>query len=168
MYPESIFVRRRKYGLVVYQSVQPQLNEYITDCLKAVEFHSNSQQLKKFIVCINAYGSVIEKYVIDVLNVQQKLEEWVFNILVWCQFVTNVFFSLNFFVKLETSLREFCLKLQAKVSYLNTLPNDASFNIQLHTTELAKEEFNSNPVFEVRWVTLRIHYFVSNKYYFYV
>lgn len=74
LYPESIFVRRRKYGIVVYQSTHPQLNEYITDCLKAVDFHSKTQQLKKLVLCINANPSVIEKYVIDVLDIQQKLE----------------------------------------------------------------------------------------------
>lgn len=75
LYPESIFVRKRKYGIVVYQSVHPQVNEYISDCLKAVEFHSWARQLKKLVLCIVTANSVIEKYVIDVVDIQQKLEE---------------------------------------------------------------------------------------------
>lgn len=75
LYPDSVFVPKRKYGIVVYQSVHPLLNEYITDCLKAVEFHSKTQRLKKVLLCINANGTTIERYVFDVLNIQQKLEE---------------------------------------------------------------------------------------------
>lgn len=59
----------------MYQSVHPHLNEYITDCLKAATVHLQTQQLRKLILCINANSSVIEKYVIDVLDTQQKLEE---------------------------------------------------------------------------------------------
>lgn len=75
LYPESIFVRRRKYGIVVYQSVHPQVNEYIKDCLKAVEFHVKGRQLKKLLVCVNAHGTTIERYIFDILSFQQNLEE---------------------------------------------------------------------------------------------
>lgn len=75
LYPESIFLPKRKYGILVYQSIHPQLNEYIRDCLKAVNFHSKSQQLKKCVLCISTNNSIIEKYVIDILSIRIKLEE---------------------------------------------------------------------------------------------
>lgn len=59
-------------------------------------------------------------------------------------------FSVDFLIKLEQDLREFCLKLYASATYLNNLPDDASFSIQLHTSEISNFEFNENPVFEVR------------------
>lgn len=61
-----------------------------------------------------------------------------------------IIFSVDFLIKLEQNLREFCLKLHASASYLNNLADDASFSIQLHTSELSNFEFNENPVFEVR------------------
>lgn len=73
--------------------------------------------------------------------------------------ITFSFFSVDFYLKLETSLRAFCLKLHAKAFCLNKLPDDVSFNIQLHTTELSQEEFNSNPAFEVK-LCLKIHAFL--------
>lgn len=75
LYPESIFAPKRKYGIVVFQSIHPELNEYISECLKAVEFHAKSQRLKRFILCISVNNTVVERYVFDVLEVQQKLEE---------------------------------------------------------------------------------------------
>lgn len=75
MYPEAIFLKRRKYGIVVYQSVHPQLNEYITECLKSVEFHAKGKQLRKLVVCINALGTVVERFVFDVLLIQQEIVE---------------------------------------------------------------------------------------------
>lgn len=59
----------------MYQSVHPHVNEYITNCLKAATFHLQTQQLRKLVLCINGSSSVIEKYVIDLLDIQQKLEE---------------------------------------------------------------------------------------------
>lgn len=76
------------------------------------------------------------------------------------------FLSINFYLELETSLRDFCLKLYAKASSLHTLPGNASFNIQLHTTELAKEEFNSNPAFEVKYIGCKKQRFVDNIFLF--
>lgn len=75
MYPEAIFVKRRKYGIIVYQSVHPQLNEYITECLKSAEFHAKRKQLRKLVVCINALGTVVERFVFDVLLIQQEVVE---------------------------------------------------------------------------------------------
>lgn len=75
MYPEAIFVRKRKYGIVVYQSIHPLVNDYITECLKAAEFHGKAKTLRKLVVGIIVSGTVVERYVFDVLRFDQNLEE---------------------------------------------------------------------------------------------
>lgn len=60
-----------------------------------------------------------------------------------------VYFSVTFLVRLKDMLRAYCLKLHSSVSYLSSLPEEATFNIQLHTTESSNHEFNEDPVFEV-------------------
>lgn len=76
LYPEAIFVPKRKYGVVAYQSNHPLVNEYITECLKAVEFHGKAKTLHKLVVGIVVAGTMIERYVFDVLRFQQNLEEY--------------------------------------------------------------------------------------------
>lgn len=75
LYPESIFVRKRKYGVVVYQSIHPEVNEYITQCLRAAEFHAKAKQLRKLLFCVICEGTVTERYVFDVLQLQLDLNE---------------------------------------------------------------------------------------------
>lgn len=62
------------------------------------------------------------------------------------------FCSVEYLLKLEQNLRAFCLKLLTSASYLQKLPEDATFSIQLHTTELANVEFNDNPAFEASMI----------------
>lgn len=77
LYPEGIFEKRKKYGVMVYQSIHPQVNEYITESLKAVKFHCRTNQLKQLLVCIVSSGGkmIHERFVFDVLNLQNSFEK---------------------------------------------------------------------------------------------
>lgn len=75
LYPEAIFVPKRKYGVVVHQSIHPLVNEYITECLKAAEYYGKAKTLRKLVVGIIVSGTVIERYIFDILRFDQNLEE---------------------------------------------------------------------------------------------
>lgn len=130
LYPDSIFVKRKKYGVVVYRSIHPQLNEYITECLKAVKFHAKEKLLRKLLICIVSSEIVYERFVLEVLSLQNTIEKD------------------PLYIKLEQNLRDFCLKLQSASSYLDPLPSSASFRIMLHTTNYSNLLYNNNPTFE--------------------
>ncbi|KAF5282757.1 hypothetical protein FQR65_LT02754 [Abscondita terminalis] len=130
LYPECIFVKRKKYGVVVYRSIHPQLNEYITECLKAVRFHAKEKLLRRLLICIVGPEIIYERFVLEVLSLQNNFEKDVL------------------YMKLEQSLRDFCLKLQTTSSYLDPLPNSASFRIMLHTTNYSNLLYNNNPTYE--------------------
>lgn len=67
LYPETIFTRIHKYGLVLYRSVHPQLNEYILHCMQAVLFLAKENKLFKVVICFNRpHQQVFEKLVVDI------------------------------------------------------------------------------------------------------
>lgn len=70
VYPDTIFSRRRKYGIPVFQCIQPDVNNYINEALKAVFFHTKKNQLKNIFLCFQSGGSVSEKYVFDVVDLK--------------------------------------------------------------------------------------------------
>ncbi|XP_031344727.1 mitotic spindle assembly checkpoint protein MAD2B-like [Photinus pyralis] len=131
LYPKQIFVKRKKYGVIVHRSVHPQLNEYITESLKAVKYHAKACSLRKLFVCIiGAEATIHERFVFDILSIQ------------------NNFNKDQIYLKLEQDLRDFCLKLQTACSYLDPVPDNAVFKIMLHTTEYSNISFNSNSAYE--------------------
>lgn len=76
LYPDTIFVRRKKYSTVVYQSVQPDVNEYITQVLKGVEFYAGKSQLHRLDLCIvdAEKDTIYEKFVFDVVGLKTQFE----------------------------------------------------------------------------------------------
>ncbi|XP_018562641.1 mitotic spindle assembly checkpoint protein MAD2B [Anoplophora glabripennis] len=136
LYPETIFVPKKKYGVVVYQSVHPDLNEYINQCLRAVAFHAKNNKLKRLFVCFHD-DVIFEKYVFEVLE------------------LTNFVESDPFLVDLEQSLRDFMLKLHSSQNYLEDLSDNATFSVRIETTAYSSLEFNQNPAFEnFPWIEL--------------
>lgn len=80
LYPETIFVAKKKYGLAVYQSIQPEVNEYITECLKAISFHAKNNRLKRLFVCFHNEDTIFEKYVFEVLELTNFIERFVVSV----------------------------------------------------------------------------------------
>lgn len=75
LYPNSVFRRAQKYGVVIHKCIHPEVNEYITESLKAVQFHCKSNKLRQFAVCVISLGKVIEKYDFDIINLQKDVKE---------------------------------------------------------------------------------------------
>lgn len=53
---------------MVYQSIHPEVNEYISQCMKAIDFHSKKNQLKKVFISFHTEETVYETYIFEVLN----------------------------------------------------------------------------------------------------
>ncbi|KAK9869735.1 hypothetical protein WA026_003471 [Henosepilachna vigintioctopunctata] len=130
LYPETIFIPKRKYGVVVYQSIHPEVNSYICDCMKAVNYHLRKSQLKQFFIIIQSGDHIFEKIVFDIVKMNSDIQ------------------SDIYLLELEKNIRNFCLKLNSSCSYTDSLPLDTTFIIQIATTELSSLEFNDNPAFE--------------------
>ncbi|XP_050302060.1 mitotic spindle assembly checkpoint protein MAD2B [Anthonomus grandis grandis] len=131
LYPLSIFLPKKKYCVTVYQVVHPEVSQYIKDTLRAVRFHLQKNQLKKVFVCFEDQETIVDRFVIDVLVVQDLVD------------------SDPFLVNLEQSLRTILLKLHAIPFYLDdTFSDEASFSIRIETSMLSTVEFNSMPAYE--------------------
>ncbi|XP_066155644.1 mitotic spindle assembly checkpoint protein MAD2B-like [Euwallacea fornicatus] len=133
LYPRSIYTPKKKYGVAVYQAIHPEVVQYISECLKAVEFYARKNQLKKVFLCFELDGIVLEKFVFDLLQMQGK--------------------SINdtFLVELESTLRTFMLKLHSCQVYLQNIENpESTFSIQIETSNVSSLEFNENPSYQVR------------------
>ncbi|XP_069703027.1 mitotic spindle assembly checkpoint protein MAD2B [Periplaneta americana] len=132
LYPPSIFVRRRKYGVPVQMSVHPYLNEYITECLKTVrELLKKNEVRKVTLTFFDRNLQPIERFVFDILDLNTKL---------------NV--NDPYFIKGEEALRGFCLKLSITGSYLKPLPQESTFSMQIHTTEAVSVSLAEDPRFQ--------------------
>jgi hypothetical protein len=76
IYPESIFVRRKKYGVPVQMSTHPYLNEYITECLKtARELLKKNEVRKVTVVFFDEVHRPVERFVFDILDLSKTLNQ---------------------------------------------------------------------------------------------
>lgn len=132
IYPNVIFESRKKYNIVVYTSVHPDINKYIENCLKMI-----NECLKK---------EAITRVVFQITNTQNKpLIKFVFD------FEKNRDYDDTldaYLVQCEQSMRAFCLSLGATAHNFKTLPEDASFSIQIHTNESAALSLAVDPSLE--------------------
>lgn len=97
IYPASIFVRRKKYGVPVQMSTHPYLNEYITECLKTIRDLLKKNEVRKVtVVFFDEVQRPVERFVFDILDLNKTLNQ-----------------DDPYFLKGEEALRGFCLKLAA-------------------------------------------------------
>lgn len=76
IYPPSIFVRRKKYGVPVQMSTHPYLNEYITECLKTIRDLLQKNEVRKVTVTFfNENQRAIERFVFDILDLNKTLNQ---------------------------------------------------------------------------------------------
>lgn len=131
LYPDTVYSLKKKYGVLVYQVIHPEVCQYITQCLRAVVFHAQKGQLKKVFLCFEQNETVVERFVFDLLLNRDNCE------------------SDQFLTELEASLRTFMLKLHATKDYLvNVTSPDSTFSIHLETSNYSTIEFNDDPSYE--------------------
>jgi mitotic spindle assembly checkpoint protein MAD2B len=76
IYPESIFVRRKKYGVPVRMSTHPHLNEYVTECLKTIrELLKRNEVQKVTVVFFDEDQTPVERFVFDILHLNKTLNQ---------------------------------------------------------------------------------------------
>ncbi|CAH2102006.1 unnamed protein product [Euphydryas editha] len=131
-YPKSIFESKKKYSIVVYRSMHPEVNQYIDLCLKSIAECLKSERLKRleFAITDNNYIPVL-KFIFDFDHISDFDE-----------------ISDAYLIKTEQNLRAFCLQLSAFSHKFNNLPEDTSFTIYIHTNESAAVALASDPNLE--------------------
>lgn len=132
IYPPSIFVRRKKYGVPVQMSIHPYLNEYITECLKTIRDLLQRNEVRKVTVTFfNETQRAIERFVFDILDLNKTLNQ-----------------DDPYFIKGEEAFRGFCLKLAVTASYLRPLPEKSTFRVQIHTSETVSVSLAEDPRYQ--------------------
>ncbi|XP_047365999.1 mitotic spindle assembly checkpoint protein MAD2B [Vespa velutina] len=134
LYPKEIFIKKKIYGAVVHISEQPELNEYLKNVLTAIRelLKEDENSIKAVnLVVFNKNRIPIEKFVFDFVKLQAQGIE-----------------IDPYYLKTEEALRTICLKLSICETYLNPLPEDASFSIEIQTYETAHVSLSENPLCE--------------------
>ncbi|XP_028169199.1 mitotic spindle assembly checkpoint protein MAD2B [Ostrinia furnacalis] len=131
VYPQSVFETRKKYNVVVYSCIHPEIRQYIDLCLKSIRECLKNGQLSRVVFAItDADYAAVMKFVFDVHRTEDYDET-----------------SDAYLIQAEQNLRAFCLCL-AKCDTYKTLPEDASFTIHIHTNEAMAVSMALDPVFE--------------------
>lgn len=132
IYPTSIFEMRRKYSIVVYRSIHPEVNQYIDLCLKSARECLKTEQLSRIEFAFTDKSfKPISKFNFD-LDKSFEFDETADAYLVQC----------------EQNMRAFCLKLSPLSNKMKVLPEDCSFSIYLHTNESTAVAMANNPELE--------------------
>ena len=77
IYPQSIYLPAKKYGIVLYQSVHTQLKAYITEILQSTQFYLKCGTVKRVIVSIESQKVTLERYIFNVIELKDQVERWV-------------------------------------------------------------------------------------------
>lgn len=132
IYPPSVFETRRKYSIVVYHSIHPEINQYIELCLKSIaECLKNNQLSRVEFALTNVKYEPLIKFVFDI-DRNYEFDET----------------SDAYLVQCEQNIRAFCLKLSSMSDKFKDLPQDCSFSIYLHTNESTAVAIANNPDLE--------------------
>ncbi|KYM86116.1 Mitotic spindle assembly checkpoint protein MAD2B, partial [Atta colombica] len=141
IYPKEIFVKKKIYGITVYVSEHPELNEYLSNVLNAIRelIKEDENSIKAInLTFYNKNKLPIEKFVFDMVKLQAEFMEYV-----------ELFFSIlrrdPYYLKTEEALKTVCLKLSICDTYLRAIPDNSTFSIEIQTYETAHVTLNENP-----------------------
>ncbi|KAK0081892.1 hypothetical protein PV325_011419 [Microctonus aethiopoides] len=140
LYPKEIFVRKKIYGIAVNISQHPEINQYIKNILETIrELIIYDEKCVKNInlVFYDSKKLIVERYVFHLFDFKFDAKE-----------------LDPYFLKTEEALRTICLKLSMTNAYLNPLPDDCTFTIEIDTYEAAHIAISENPKCEdFPWIT---------------
>lgn len=80
IYPKEIFVKRKIYGITVYVSEHPELNEYLLSVLNAIREMIKEDENSVKTINLTFYNEnklPIEKFVFDTIKLQAEFIEYV-------------------------------------------------------------------------------------------
>lgn len=143
LYPSSIFTLKKKYGVPVHVSQFPDLNSYISECLRAIKELIKLGQLQMVIVCFyDSNSKPVEKFVFNILKIQSS-------------FSHTSESNDPHLMQIREAFRALSLKLSVCDSYLKPLQEGCMFQIHVNTNEAAFTTFNNNVTFEdFPWIEL--------------
>lgn len=158
IYPKEIFVKKKIYGITVYVSVHPDLNEYLMNILNAIRELIKEDENSVKAITLTFYNKnrlPVEKFVFDMVKLQAELAEYVVAVdklhlefLELQSFINLCNFVLRkdpYYLKTEEALKTICLKLSTCDTYLKPLPDDSTFSIEIQTYETAHIILSENP-----------------------
>lgn len=158
IYPKEIFVKKKIYGITVYVSVHPDLNEYLMNILNAIRELIKEDENSVKAITLTFYNKnrlPVEKFVFDMVKLQAELAEYVVAVdklhlefLEFQSFINLCNFVLRkdpYYLKTEEALKTICLKLSTCDTYLKPLPDDSTFSIEIQTYETAHIILSENP-----------------------
>ncbi|XP_012219354.1 mitotic spindle assembly checkpoint protein MAD2B [Linepithema humile] len=131
IYPKEIFLKKKIYGITVYVSEHPDLNEYLMNILNAIRELIKEDENSVKAITLTFYNESrlpVEKFVFDMVKLQAGLAE-----------------KDPYYLKTEEALKTICLKLSICDTYLKPLPDGSSFSIEIQTYETAYIILSENP-----------------------
>ncbi|EZA61613.1 Mitotic spindle assembly checkpoint protein MAD2B, partial [Ooceraea biroi] len=131
IYPKEIFVKRKIYGVPIYVSEHPELNEYLSSVLIAIKELVKEDQSSVKAISLTFYNRdklPVEQFVFDMVKLQADLAE-----------------KDPYYLKTEEALKTICLKLSKCDTYLKPLPDGSTFSIEIQTYETAHIILSENP-----------------------
>ncbi|KAL6259434.1 hypothetical protein P5V15_009354 [Pogonomyrmex californicus] len=131
IYPKEIFVKRKIYGITIYVSEHPELNEYLLNVLNAIRelIREDENSVKTInLTFYNKNKLPIEKFIFDMIKLQAELTE-----------------KDPYYLKTEEALKTICLKLSICGTYLKPIPENSTFSIEIQTYETAHIILSENP-----------------------
>lgn len=114
IYPSTIFVQKKKYGVPVRIATHPGIKKYILECLKTTKQLYEWGSLRHVAVVISDKTKPLERYVFELLP------------------GPNI--SDHYHIGTEEAFRVYLLRLSVSGSSLPPLPEDCCFSIELATT----------------------------------
>ncbi|XP_063708549.1 DNA polymerase zeta subunit 2 [Culicoides brevitarsis] len=133
LYPDEIFRRRKIYGVPIFVSIYPALNEYLVMVLKTAKYLLTEQKLEKLEIVFyrntDAGEHRLESYCVefDVFSQSRRNEKDVH------------------LYDFEDVARKSLLQLEDRIRGVGKLPSNAKFKLLLHTTRTAYLSLNEKP-----------------------
>ncbi|XP_018401968.1 PREDICTED: mitotic spindle assembly checkpoint protein MAD2B [Cyphomyrmex costatus] len=130
IYAKEIFVKKKIYGITIYVSEHPELNEYLSNVLNAIRelIREDENSVKAInLTFYNKNKLPIEKFVFDMVKLQAEFTE-----------------RDPYYLKTEEALKTVCLKLSMCDTYLKAIPDNSTFSIEIQTYETAHITLSEN------------------------
>ncbi|XP_076456278.1 mitotic spindle assembly checkpoint protein MAD2B-like isoform X2 [Babylonia areolata] len=131
IYPQGVFVRKRKYNIPVQVCLHPDVRQYVSgvcSCLRTLLLQGAVRRVD--IVLTSPLSHPLERFVLDIGQVSSDVSVK----------------DDQFLLRLEQSLRALLLKLNVSDSLLQPLPSACSWTVHVHTKESAAADLEDQMV----------------------
>ncbi|KAK6175285.1 hypothetical protein SNE40_013779 [Patella caerulea] len=137
LYPQGVFQRRKKYSVPVQMCLHPDVTSYICNIVESIKVLLEEGEIEKIVVVIlTRHHKPIERFVFEIATSSVG---------------SNT--SDQYLLEMEGSLRSFLLKLTVCDAMLQSLPEDCTWSVHIHTRESAAGKIEEkNVVQNFPWV----------------